>query len=352
MRRLGHDTADTDTGGSHMGYGPAHDVLAAVFFGGRRRRVYTELATRSGARQGDRVLDVGCGDGYFTRVMANAVGAGGTALGVDPSPEAIARARKVTRAANCTFSEGVAEHLDASEGTYDVVVSSLMVHHLPEAIRPQALREMFRVLRPRGPGAHRRVPATPQPDRPVPDRPRNQPRHATQPAPPARTDDRRRRVSTNQQRGPQPLDPLWTRREAHHQSMTDEDPAAPGPQTGRLVDGFWDAAGLTKTSGQSLWNRQVLPPAPWPSRSLSARDHRKLAERAAPDRRVQACVRIRQEVTGLEIGHPPSPTCRHQPQPNAHNNKSIVGPGCAISGDMRGSGPSGPSNRLSVQTLS
>jgi ubiquinone/menaquinone biosynthesis C-methylase UbiE len=150
MRRLGHDTADTDTGGSHMGYGPAHDVLAAVFFGGRRRRVYTELATRSGARQGDRVLDVGCGDGYFTRVMANAVGAGGTALGVDPSPEAIARARKVTRAANCTFSEGVAEHLDASEGTYDVVVSSLMVHHLPEAIRPQALREMFRVLRPGG----------------------------------------------------------------------------------------------------------------------------------------------------------------------------------------------------------
>jgi ubiquinone/menaquinone biosynthesis C-methylase UbiE len=150
MTRPEHDTADTDTSGRHMGCGPTHDVLAAVFFGGRRRRVYTELTTRSGARRGDRVLDVGCGDGYFTRIMANAVGADGTALGVDPSPEAIARARKVTRAANCTFSEGVAEHLDASEGSYDVVVSGLMVHHLPEAIRPQALREMFRVLRPGG----------------------------------------------------------------------------------------------------------------------------------------------------------------------------------------------------------
>lgn len=148
MPRPGHDTADTGTHGHHMHHGLAHDVLAAVLFGGRRRRVYTNLAMRSGARRGDRVLDVGCGDGYFTRVMANAVGAAGTALGVDPSPEAIARARQVTRATNCTFSQGVAEHLDASDGSYDVVVSSLMVHHLPEAMRAQAIREMFRVLRP------------------------------------------------------------------------------------------------------------------------------------------------------------------------------------------------------------
>ena len=136
MARPGHDTADTDAHGHHLHYGPAHDVLAAVFFGGRRRRVYRDLATRSGAGRGDRVLDVGCGDGYFTRVMATAVGAAGIALGVDPSPAAIARARQVTRAANCAFSQGVAEHLDASSGSYDVVVSSLMVHHLPEAMRP------------------------------------------------------------------------------------------------------------------------------------------------------------------------------------------------------------------------
>jgi ubiquinone/menaquinone biosynthesis C-methylase UbiE len=83
--------------------------------------------------------------------MAKAVGAAGTALGVDPSREAIARARKVTRTANCTFSEGIGEDLDASEGSYDVVLSSLMVHHLPDATRPQAIHEMFRVLRPGGP---------------------------------------------------------------------------------------------------------------------------------------------------------------------------------------------------------
>jgi ubiquinone/menaquinone biosynthesis C-methylase UbiE len=95
-------------------------------------------------------LDVGCGTGYLTRVMAETVTSGGIAMGMDPSREVIARARRVTRLANCTFSEGTAEDLDAPEGSYDVVVSSLMSHHLPETLRPQAIREMFRVRRPGG----------------------------------------------------------------------------------------------------------------------------------------------------------------------------------------------------------
>jgi len=67
-----------------MGQGPVHDVLASAFFAGRRRHVYRELALRSGARPGDRVLDVGCGDGYLTRIMAEAVAPDGRASGVDP----------------------------------------------------------------------------------------------------------------------------------------------------------------------------------------------------------------------------------------------------------------------------
>jgi ubiquinone/menaquinone biosynthesis C-methylase UbiE len=82
--------------------------------------------------------------------MAEAVGPHGTAEGVDPSTEAITHARRRTRLANCVFSQGVAEALDAPDGSYHVVVSSLMVHHLPEELRPQALGEMFRVLRPGG----------------------------------------------------------------------------------------------------------------------------------------------------------------------------------------------------------
>lgn len=132
------------------GPGGRYDILAAIFFGGRRRRVYNRLVAESGARPGDRVLDVGCGTGYLTRLMAEAVAPGGTAIGVDPSVEAITHAGQQDHPDNCTFAEGHAEALDAPDSSFDVVVSSLMVHHLPDTLRPRAVDEMFRVLRPGG----------------------------------------------------------------------------------------------------------------------------------------------------------------------------------------------------------
>ena len=133
-----------------MGNPGLYDLLGHVFFAGRRHKVFRQLTTLSGARPGDRVLDVGCGTGYFTRILAQAVAAGGSAMGVDPSTESLVRARRVTRLANCTFSQGVAEGLDAPDASFDVVVTSLMVHHLPEELRSRAMSEMFRVLRPGG----------------------------------------------------------------------------------------------------------------------------------------------------------------------------------------------------------
>jgi ubiquinone/menaquinone biosynthesis C-methylase UbiE len=145
-----HDDPDAGAPAMHHGGGRTYDVCGALFFGGRRRHVFTRLAAESGACRGDRVLDVGCGTGYFTRVMAQVVGPAGTARGVDPDGEAISYARRVTDLANCAFATGVAQALDAADGSYDVVVSSLMMHHLPETLRPQAISEMFRVLRPGG----------------------------------------------------------------------------------------------------------------------------------------------------------------------------------------------------------
>jgi ubiquinone/menaquinone biosynthesis C-methylase UbiE len=133
-----------------MHSGPTHDLLAGVFFAGRRRHVYRRLAEISGASPGDHVLDIGCGDDYLTRLLAQAVEPDGLARGIDPSAEAIDRALRITRNRLCTYAQGTALELDAADSTYDVVVSTLVVQNIDEPDRPKALEEMRRVLRPGG----------------------------------------------------------------------------------------------------------------------------------------------------------------------------------------------------------
>jgi ubiquinone/menaquinone biosynthesis C-methylase UbiE len=135
----------------HFGTPRLYETVANVFFFGRRRATFRALIAAAGVRPGQRVLDVGCGTGYFARLLAQAVGPEGQVVGIDPSPEMISYAsRKAGRARNCRFQVGTAESLDFPAAHFDVVVSSLVMHHLPEDLRVPALREMRRVLRPDG----------------------------------------------------------------------------------------------------------------------------------------------------------------------------------------------------------
>lgn len=128
-----------------------YDLSGALFFGGRRRRTYRTLLAAGDVRRGDRVLDVGCGPGYFARMLARAVGPEGSVAGIDAAPEMIDYAsRKAHRLPNCRFQPGTAESLPFPDAAFDVVVSSLAMHHLPEEGRLQAVRDMQRVLRPGG----------------------------------------------------------------------------------------------------------------------------------------------------------------------------------------------------------
>jgi len=127
-----------------------YGVMHAASFPGRRR-AYQRLTAVSGARPGDRVLDVGCGTGYFARQVAEAVGPEGSVLGVDAAPEMVDYANRATRGLRQLRCQvGLAESLDLPSEHFDVVVSSLMMHHLPADLRLPALREMRRVLRPGG----------------------------------------------------------------------------------------------------------------------------------------------------------------------------------------------------------
>lgn len=150
---------NADTPGITLEDGQRYDKFVDTFFLGRRSAVYRRLAELSGAKPGDHVLDVGCGTGYLShplgRIVAPVGSAGGQAhqgsvVGVDASAGMLEQARRSTRSDACEFVVGAAERLEFEDGSFDVVTSSLMLHHLPSELRAQALSEMRRVLRPGG----------------------------------------------------------------------------------------------------------------------------------------------------------------------------------------------------------
>src|SRR5437764_1327331 len=100
----------TSTHGHTLGAPRAYDAFVSFFFLGRRRATFETLIRVADVKPGQRVLDVGCGTGYFARLLARAVGADGLIVGVDASPEMIEYAHQRVRGRpHCTFQLGTAE---------------------------------------------------------------------------------------------------------------------------------------------------------------------------------------------------------------------------------------------------
>lgn len=95
-----------------------------------------------------RVLEVGCGTGGVTRALAGWESVG-EAVGVDPSPQFVARARELAAEIdNVSFTEGDGRALPFDDESFDAVVFHTTLCHIPE---PElALAEATRVLRPGG----------------------------------------------------------------------------------------------------------------------------------------------------------------------------------------------------------
>lgn len=99
----------------------------------------------------ERVLDMCCGSGEFTRTIADLVPAGHV-VGLDAQPTMLDEARACA-GPNQSFVLGPVQHLDTlvpDSATFDLVMSRSALHWVPEEDHPPLLAECFRLLRPGG----------------------------------------------------------------------------------------------------------------------------------------------------------------------------------------------------------
>ncbi|RJQ53331.1 MAG: methyltransferase domain-containing protein [Nitrospiraceae bacterium] len=105
----------------------------------------------AGLKKGETVLDLGAGAGFDCFLAASKVGPKGRVIGVDMTPEMIAKARENARlnnVGNIEFRLGEIEHLPVEDNSVDVVISNCVINL--SADKPQVFREICRVLKPGG----------------------------------------------------------------------------------------------------------------------------------------------------------------------------------------------------------
>jgi ubiquinone/menaquinone biosynthesis C-methylase UbiE len=114
-------------------------------------RLHRRLLDQADLRPGQQVLEIGCGTANLLLAAKQAT-PGITAVGLDPDPAALARARRKSRrrGLEVRLDRGYADELPYDDERFDVVLSSLMLHHLPSEEKEPAAREVLRVLRPGG----------------------------------------------------------------------------------------------------------------------------------------------------------------------------------------------------------
>jgi len=151
-----HKTADSDASprvtGLTLHAAAFYDLTVWLLTLGRERAFREKILRFAHLGLGESVLDVGCGTGSLAIAAKQQVGASGAVYGIDASPEMIARAERKARKARVqiVFKNAPAQILPFADAQFDVVLSTLMLHHLPRAARQECAREIRRVLKPGG----------------------------------------------------------------------------------------------------------------------------------------------------------------------------------------------------------
>jgi arsenite methyltransferase len=136
-----------------------HEIVAATFdswaesgrAAGMERGhsdVVVQVIERMEVRPGQRILDLGCGSGWSTRLLAQAA-PGATAVGIDVSPAMIARAEAAhSNTIRARYDLGTFERLEFRDLSFDRAFSMEALYYAVDLDR--ALAEVARVLKPGG----------------------------------------------------------------------------------------------------------------------------------------------------------------------------------------------------------
>jgi ubiquinone/menaquinone biosynthesis C-methylase UbiE len=129
-----------------------YDFFEPILMLGKQAEYDKHILSLLELNSADRVLDLGCGTGVLTRMIADRLDSklGGVSVGIDAAAKMIHVAGKKRGKGNCRFEVMAAEDLAFEDQSFDAVVSSLFFHHVPLDLKEKALSESFRILRPGG----------------------------------------------------------------------------------------------------------------------------------------------------------------------------------------------------------
>jgi len=141
-----HTLGSAESISSSLGY--SKEDLAAVPESGNMGLGCGNPTAIAALTPGQTVVDLGSGGGIDCFLAAKEVGPEGQVIGVDMTPEMIAKARENARKVgteNVEFRLGEIEHLPVADGTVDVILSNCVVNLSPD--KPQVYRDAFRALK-------------------------------------------------------------------------------------------------------------------------------------------------------------------------------------------------------------
>ncbi|HUU64658.1 MAG TPA: arsenite methyltransferase, partial [Dehalococcoidales bacterium] len=133
------------------GIGYSDEELAAVPDGANLGLGCGNPVALASLQEGETVLDLGSGAGFDCFLAANKVGEKGKVIGVDMTPEMVARARENALKGDYTnveFRLGEIENLPVADASVDIVISNCVINLSPD--KKRVFNEVFRALKPGG----------------------------------------------------------------------------------------------------------------------------------------------------------------------------------------------------------